>query len=158
MLNINICGRSGKTLREKWAIRQCTLLGMMVAGFPNLFTITGSGSPADLSNMIPHIEENVKWIIKCIEYLKMHNINSIEPTIDAQHFWMDHSDIVAGQRLCSTDNSGYNGSNIPEKPSTAMRYADGLHNYLKRCEQVTMDGYRKFFLLKPSSQSPTSFK
>jgi cation diffusion facilitator CzcD-associated flavoprotein CzcO len=148
MLNIDIRGRSGKTLQEKWAIRPRALLGMMIVGFPNLFTIAGPGSPIDLTNMIPHIEENVKWIIKCIEHLKIHNIDSIEPTVDAQNAWVDHVDMVANQILCSTGNFQHNDSNIREKSSAFMRYAGGLHNYLKMCEKVAMHGYKQFFVLK----------
>ncbi|UJR11681.1 hypothetical protein I4U23_015862 [Adineta vaga] len=151
MLNIDIRGRSGKTLQEKWAIRPRTLLGMMIAGFPNLFTITGPGSPLDLTNMIPHIEENVKWIIKCIDHLKKHNIYSIEPTINAQNSWMDHVDMIAKQILSSRGDFQNNDSNIPRKSSVYMRYAGGLHNYLKMCDQVAMHDYEKFFLLKRSS-------
>ncbi|UJR19762.1 hypothetical protein I4U23_022896 [Adineta vaga] len=152
ILNIDIHGRDDKVLRDKWIVRPRTLLGMMIAGFPNLFTITGPGSPIDLSNMIPHIEENVKWIMKSIDYLKMNHLDSIEPTIDAQNFWMDHVDMVARLTTGITDNPRYNRSSIPEKPGVAIRYTGGLQNYLKMCEQVTLnDGYEKFFLLKSSS-------
>jgi cyclohexanone monooxygenase len=158
MLNIDIRGRSGETLREKWAIRPRTLLGIMIADFPNLFTISGPGSPVDLGNMIPQIEENAKWIIKCIDYLKMHNIDSIEPTINGQNAWMDHVDMVADQISSSTGDSRNNDSDIPGKSSFCMRYAGGLHNYLQMCEKVTMYGYEKYFWLKRSSQSPTSLE
>jgi cyclohexanone monooxygenase len=151
MHNIDIRGRSGKILREKWAIKPRTLIGIMIAGFPNLFTITGPGSPVDLGNMIPHIEENVKWISKCIEYLKKHHIDSIEPTINAQNDWMDHVDMVASQTLYATSNSWYNGSNIPGKPRVFMPYVGGFYNYLKMCERVTLNDYKNFFLLKRSS-------
>lgn len=148
MNNIDIRGRSGKILRERWTIRPRTLLGMTIAGFPNLFTITGPGSPVDIGNMIPHIEENVKWITKCIEHLKEHHINSIEPTIDAQNHWMDHVDAVASQTLYVTSNSWYNGSNIPGKPRFFMPYVGGFYRYLTMCELVTKNDYKNFFLLK----------
>ncbi|CAF0824388.1 unnamed protein product [Adineta ricciae] len=150
LLNIDIHGRSKQTLREKWTIRPRTLLGIMIADFPNLFTITGPGSPINLSNMIPHIEENVKWIIKCIDYLNTHNIDSIEAKIDGQNAWMDHVDLVASQLSYSADSFAGNDSNILIKPSSCMRYAGGLHNYLNMCEKVTANGYEKFFLLKRS--------
>ncbi|CAF0991722.1 unnamed protein product [Adineta ricciae] len=150
LLNIDIQGRSKQTLREKWSIRPRTLLGIMIADFPNLFTITGPGSPINLSNMIPHIEENVKWIIKCIDYLNTHNIDSIEAKIDGQNAWMDHVDLVASQLSYSADSFAGNDSNILIKPSSCMRYAGGLHNYLNMCEKVTANGYEKFFLLKRS--------
>jgi cyclohexanone monooxygenase len=151
MQNIDIRGRSGKMLREKWAIKPRTLLGMMIAGFPNLFTISGAGSPVDLGNMIPLIEENVKWITKCIDYLTKHHIDSIEPTINAQNDWMDHVELTASQTLYATSNSWYNGSNIPGKPRVFMPYVGGFYNYLKMCERVTINDYKNFFLLKQSS-------
>ena len=153
MQHIDIRGRSGKILREKWSIKPRTLLGIMIAGFPNLFTITGPGSPVDLGNMIPHIEQNVKWITKCMEHLKKHHIDSIEPTINAQNDWMDHVDMVASQTLYVTSNTWYNGSNIPGKPRVFMPYAGGFLNYLMMCKRVEMNDYKNFFLLKQLSPS-----
>ena len=154
MHNIDIRGRSGKILRERWEIRPRALLGMMIAGFPNLFTITGPGSPIDIGNMIPYIEENVDWIIKCIEHLTKHHIDSIEPTIDAQNHWMDHVDAVASHTLYVTSNSWYNGSKIPGKPRYFMPYVGGFGRYLYMCDLVTKNDYKDFFLLKESSSSP----
>jgi cyclohexanone monooxygenase len=101
--------------------------------------------------MIPLIEENVKWITKCIDYLTKHHIDSIEPTINAQNDWMDHVELTASQTLYATSNSWYNGSNIPGKPRVFMPYVGGFYNYLKMCERVTINDYKNFFLLKQSS-------
>jgi cyclohexanone monooxygenase len=158
LLNIDIRGRSGKTLREKWSNGARSFLGMMTADFPNLFIITGPGSPTELSNMVSHIEQNANWITKCIEYVKVNNIDSIEPTVDVQNAWMDHVKAVASQTLYVTSDSWYNGGNIPGKPKVFMPYVGGFQNYLKFCEQVASDGYEKYFSLKRSSSTPNATK
>ncbi|CAF1373735.1 unnamed protein product [Adineta steineri] len=95
LLNIDIHGRSGKPLREKWKKGWRTYLGLMIADFPNLFTISGSDAPSDLANMVSHIEQHVKWITKCLEYLRTDHINIIEPTLDSENTWVKHvNDVV----------------------------------------------------------------
>ena len=151
MLNIDIRGRSGTTLRDKWTKRADAYLGMMIVGFPNLFTMTGPGSPAELTNMVPHIEENVKWITKCIEHLKTHSIDSIEPTVAAESAWMEHVDAIASETIFATGNSWYNGANIPGKPRTFMLYVGGFYSYLRSCEQAHLYDYEDFILSTRSS-------
>ena len=49
-------------LRDEWADGARTLLGMQTVGFPNLFTITGPGSPSVLANMVVVVEQHIEWI------------------------------------------------------------------------------------------------
>jgi cyclohexanone monooxygenase len=148
LLNIDIRGRSGKTLREKWTEGSRTYLGLMIADFPNLFTITGPGSPSDLANMVPHIEEHVKWITKCLEYLRTHHINMIEPTVEAEDAWVKHVNDVVEDTLFRTAKSLYNGANIPGKPRVFIPYVGGFDIYMEKCEKIAMNGYEGFRLTK----------
>ena len=145
LLSIDIRGRDGVTLGEKWAAGPLTYLGLGTAGFPNLFTITGPGSPSVLSNMLPSIEQHVNWIADCIHYLREHQIPTIEATEDAEQAWVAHVNEVAGETLYTTCNSWYLGANIPGKPRVFMPYL-GFPPYVEKCNEVAAKGYEGFAL------------
>jgi cation diffusion facilitator CzcD-associated flavoprotein CzcO len=144
LLNIDICGRSSKMLKEKWADGIRNYLGIMIEGFPNLFTITGPGSPSVLAHMIPSIEQHVEWITECLEYLGTHNFETIEPTIEAENTWAKHINEVADSTLFSTVDFLYTGTNIPGKSRIFLLYAGGVHSYRQKCEQIVANGYEGF--------------
>ena len=144
--NIDICGRGGKALREKWLDGPRTYLGIQIAGFPNLFTITGPGSPSVLSNMIVSIEQHVDWISDCLTYLHEHELQSIEATVQAEDQWVDHVNQVADLTLYPLANSWYLGANIPGKPRVFMPYIGGVGNYAVKCQEVAANGYEGFVL------------
>jgi cyclohexanone monooxygenase len=144
LLNIDIQGRNGLTLQEKWEHGPRTYLGLQVAGFPNLFTITGPGSPSVLSNMIVSIEQHVDWVSDCIGYLREHEISTIEASVEAEDRWVDHVNEVASFTLYPLANSWYIGANIPGKPRVFMPYIGGVGNYAQKCQQVADNGYEGF--------------
>jgi cyclohexanone monooxygenase len=146
LLKIDIRGRSGLTIQEKWLERPRTYLGLMIADFPNLFLITGPGSPSDLINMIPHIEQHVNWITRCLDYMRTNHIHIIEPTAEAEDAWVKHVDEVSHRTILSTVDSLYNGANIPGKPHVFIPYAGPFHTYLQICEEIAMSGYYGFRL------------
>jgi cyclohexanone monooxygenase len=146
--NIDIHGRSGDTLREKWAQGPHTYLGIMSVNFPNLFFITGPGSPSVLTNMVVSIEQQVEWLAKCLDYLRKHHFDSIEATIEAEDAWVNHVNEIANATLFPTAKSWYIGANIPGKPKVFMPYAAGLPAYLQKCENVATAGYEGFHLMK----------
>ncbi|UJR18779.1 hypothetical protein I4U23_005685 [Adineta vaga] len=148
LLNIDIRGRSGKTLQEKWTEGWRTYLGLMIADFPNIFTITGPGSPSDLANMVPHIEEHVKWITKCLVYLRTHQINMIEPTLEEEAAWVKHVTDVMENTLFRTSKSLYDGANIPGKPRVFIPYVGGFDIYMEKCEKIATNDYEGFQLTK----------
>ncbi|CAF1209771.1 unnamed protein product [Adineta steineri] len=115
LFNIDIHGQSGKTIQEKWEKGWRTNLALMIADLLNLFTISGRGAPSDLTNMVPHIEQHVKWITKCLEYLRTHHINMIEPTLEAENTWVKHVNDVVENTPFRIFKSIYNGPNIPGK-------------------------------------------
>ncbi len=145
---INIKGRGGVTLSEVWNAGPRTYLGLQVHGFPNLFTITGPGSPSVLSNMMVSIEQHVDWISDCIEYMGQHQYTTIEATAKAEEDWIAHVNEVAdGSMLTAPNcNSWYLGANIPGKPRIFMPYVGGVGVYRQTCDDIASNGYEGFRL------------
>lgn len=146
LFNIDIRGTGDTKLKEKWADGPRTYLGLATAGFPNLFIITGPGSPSVLSNMVVSIEQHVDWIHDCIEYLRINGIDRIEPTVEAEDGWVDHVNEVANYTLYPTAASWYMGANIPGKPRIFMPYIGGVGNYRQHCSDVAAKDYEGFAL------------
>ena len=146
LLNIDIRGRDGVALREKWEHGPRTYLGLMTVGFPNLFMITGPGSPSVLSNMVISIEQHVEWLSDCLAYLGEHGIECIEPEMAAEDSWVLHVNEVADQTLFPTANSWYIGANVPGKPRVFMPYIGGVALYRQKCDEVASNGYTGFTL------------
>jgi cyclohexanone monooxygenase len=144
--SIEIRGRAGQTLQQKWAAGPRTYLGIAAAGFPNLFAITGPGSPSVLSNMIVSIEQHVDWIADCIAYLREHDLARIEATKDAEDGWVAHVHEVGHATLYPLANSWYMGANVPGKPRIFMPYVGGVGAYRQRCDDVAARGYEGFAL------------
>jgi cation diffusion facilitator CzcD-associated flavoprotein CzcO len=141
---IDIRGRGAQTLAERWANGPQSYLGLMVAGFPNMFTITGPGSPSVLSNMPVSIEQHVEWISDCIAYLRKNGIATIEPTPDAEIEWTTHVAAIANSSLMPAANSWYMGRNIPGKPQVFMPYLGGVGPYRQKCAEIAAKGYEGF--------------
>jgi cyclohexanone monooxygenase len=141
---IDIVGRGGKSLRDKWADGPLTYLGLMIAGFPNLFTITGPGSPSVLTNMIMSIEQHVEWISDCIAHLDQQAI--IEATPEAETTWVAHVNEVADTTLYPQANSWYMGANVSGKPRVFLPYVGGLDLYTAACNDVVAKGYEGFVI------------
>jgi cyclohexanone monooxygenase len=141
---IDIRGRHGQTLNQKWAEGPKTYLGLMSAGFPNLFIITGPGSPSVLSNMIVSIEQHVDWITDCIAWMRDRGFEAIEANKDAEDKWVAHVNEVAQTTLYPQANSWYMGANIPGKPQIFMPYIGGVGAYRQICNDVAAKGYEGF--------------
>ena len=143
VLRVDIRGRGGKRLREKWEAGPRTYLGLGTAGFPNLFLISGPGSPSVLTNMLCSIEQHVNWIADCLENLRRASTATIEATPAAEDAWVDHVNAVAGATLYPTCNSWYLGKNIPGKPQVFMPLV-GFPPYVDKCDAVAANGYEGF--------------
>lgn len=141
---IDIVGRGGQTLNRKWAEGPRTYLGLMSAGFPNLFTITGPGSPSVLSNMILSIEQHVDWITDLLAYMENRDVALIEPTHQAEDAWVEHVNEVAHGTLYVQANSWYMGANVPGKPQIFMPYIGGVGPYRAKCDDVAARDYEGF--------------
>jgi cyclohexanone monooxygenase len=144
---IDIRGRSGQMLKEKWAEGPKTYLGLMSAGFPNLFFITGPGSPSVLSNMIVSIEQHVDWITDCLVFMRKAGVETIEASQQAQDKWVAHVNEVAHLTLYPQANSWYMGANIPGKPRVFMPYIGGVGVYRRICDDVAAKGYEGFAMM-----------
>jgi cyclohexanone monooxygenase len=146
LAKIDIRGRGGAALKEAWAAGPRTYLGLMVAGFPNLFVVTGPGSPSVLCNMAVAIEQHVDWIADCIAWLGARQVGAIEATEAAQDAWVAHVNEVAETTVYPLANSWYLGANVPGKPRVFMPYIGGFPAYRAKCEEVAAAGYEGFAL------------
>lgn len=146
LLRLNIRGRGGLALEEKWAAGPRTYLGLQTHGFPNLFTITGPGSPSVISNMILSIEQHVDWIARCLRDLRERGVETIEPDAAAEDKWVQHVNDVANGTLYPRADSWFMGANVPGKPRVFMPYLGGVKVYRETCEEVMADDYRGFVL------------
>jgi cyclohexanone monooxygenase len=143
---IEIRGREGHTLNQKWAEGPKTYLGLMSSGFPNLFLITGPGSPSVLSNMIVSIEQHVDWIADCLAFMRGRGLATMEASADAEQRWVAHVNEVAYGTLYPQANSWYMGANIPGKPRVFMPYIGGVGIYRQICSEVAAKDYDGFAL------------
>jgi cation diffusion facilitator CzcD-associated flavoprotein CzcO len=144
LFNLGIRGKDGGLLQEKWADGPHTYLGVATAGFPNLFIITGPGSPSVLSNMPVSIEQHVEWISDCIQYLRNHRLDSIEATEEAQQAWGVQVNELADATLFPQADSWYMGANIPGKPRVFLPYVGGVGTYRQLCTEIAEKGYEGF--------------
>lgn len=143
LLKLGITGRDGVPLSKAWEAGPRTYLGLQVAGFPNMFTITGPGSPSVLCNMPVAIEQHVEWVTDCIEHMEKHGIDRVETTEEAVERWVDHVNQAADATLLpQAGHSWYLGANVPGKPRVFMPYAGGMAHYRSICDDVAADGYR----------------
>jgi cyclohexanone monooxygenase len=146
LLRANITGRDGRHLADKWEHGPVTYLGLALSGFPNLFTVTGPGSPSVLCNMIIAIEQHVNWIADCIDYVRDHGYTAVEALPEAEDEWVAHVNEVAEGTMYTTPscNSWYLGANIPGKPRIFMPYVGGYPRYRERCDEVAASDYEGF--------------
>ena len=147
LLKMDLRGRDGLALREAWAAGPWTYLGLQIPGFPNLFTVTGPGSPSVLCNMPVAIEQHVEWITGCIAYMRENGIDRCEAAAEAAHKWGEHVDAAAHATLLPlATHSWYLGANIPGKPRRFMPYAGGMARYRAICDDVAAKGYEGFMM------------
>jgi len=143
---IRIAGRNGLTLAEKWRAGPRAYLGIASAGFPNLFMITGPGSPSVLASMIQAIEQHVDWLADCMAHMRDVGATSIEPSFKEEDAWVEHVNDVSTVSLRSTCSSWYVGTNIPGRPRVFMPYIGGFPVYVQKCNEVMNGGFEGFVL------------
>lgn len=143
---IDIRGIDGEMLKDKWAAGPRTYLGLCSAGFPNLFTISGPGSPSVFTNMVTSIEQHVEYISDIIAYLSEQNLSTINADKEAEDAWVGHVNDVASGTLLNNCSSWYLGANIPGKQRVFMPYVGGFPAYVEKCEEVAKKGYEGFTL------------
>jgi cation diffusion facilitator CzcD-associated flavoprotein CzcO len=144
--SLNITGRNGRSLDEKWNAGPRTYLGLGTHEFPNMFMITGPQSPSVLTNMTVAIQQHVEWVAECIDYMLDNGHQTIEAEEDAEDEWVTHNDEVANQTLYPDATSWYRGNNIPGKESTFLIYSGGMNLYNEKIREVANEGYEGFEL------------
>jgi cation diffusion facilitator CzcD-associated flavoprotein CzcO len=140
---IDIRGRNSTKLSAKWALGPATYLGLQSAGFPNLFTISGPGSPSVLTNMVPTIEQHVNWIADALGHMREQKFLTIETIEEVEKPWMDKVRQLAESTLWGQCDNWYVGANVPGKPRTFPIYVDWV-SYLDKCDEVASNGYEGF--------------
>ena len=146
LLAMDIEGINGMTLRDKWADGAGAYLGLVASGFPNLFMITGPGSPAVFSNVIFSIEQHVDWITGCLAHMLEHNLDRIDSEPDAEAEWTRQVHEIAAQSIVGKTDSWWTGSNIDGKPRGVTFYLGGTHTYAAICDQIAANGYEGFVM------------
>jgi cation diffusion facilitator CzcD-associated flavoprotein CzcO len=147
LLRMDIRGREGVSLAEAWKSGPHNYLGLQVAGFPNLFTVTGPGSPSVLCNMPVAIEQHVEWITDCIAHMREHGLERIEARTEAADGWVQQvNDAANATLLPQAHHSWYLGANVPGKPRVFMPYAGGMARYREICADIAGKGYAGFAL------------
>lgn len=144
---IDVRGRNGAVLRDFWASEgPLSYLGLAVAGFPNLFTVQGPGSPSAATNFVAAMEQHIEWIADCICYLRANGYQTIEADVDAQREWIEHATALVAPTVLThpTCNSWYNGANVPGKKRMYMGYTAGIPEYRRRCDEIASGGYTGF--------------
>jgi cyclohexanone monooxygenase len=144
VLALDIRGRGGRSLRDKWSAGPRTYLGVATAGFPNLFLITGPGSPSVISNMVVSIEQHVDWLADFLGYLGKNDFSVTEAAVDAEDAWVAHVNEVADATLFPRGNSWYTGANVPGKPRVFTPYVGGVGTYRRKCEEIAAQDYPGF--------------
>ena len=144
LLAIDICGRSGKSLAEHWKNGPANFLGLTISGFPNMFMITGPGSPSVLANMIVGIEQHVEFIADLLSYMQEKEKLKVEANTHAEEHWVELVNSIADETLFPTGcNSWYTGANIPGKPRIFMPYL-GYPSYVEKCNEIAANDYKGF--------------
>ncbi len=155
MLRMDVRGRNGIALQEKWRDGPASYLGIAISGFPNLFTITGPGSPSVLAHVVMSIEQHVDWIADCLVHMRANGLDAIEASPEAEEAWTAHVQDVAAGTFYPEASSWYMGANVPGKPRVFMPYTGGAHKYRKRCNQIAAAGYEGFVLSPQGEESDT---
>ncbi|MBT5111303.1 MAG: NAD(P)/FAD-dependent oxidoreductase [Rhodospirillaceae bacterium] len=148
ILDIDVRTTTGLTMQEKWAAGPRTFLGLMVAGFPNMFVITGPGSPSVKANMVVAIEQHTDWIADCIQTARDRGLSRVDATVEAEDSWVEHVNEIADSTLYPRANSWYVGANIPGKPRVFMPYVGGFDRYKVKCDEVAANGYEGIEMTK----------
>jgi cation diffusion facilitator CzcD-associated flavoprotein CzcO/acetyl esterase/lipase len=149
---VDIEGRDRLDLKRKWADGPLTYLGLTTVGFPNLFLITGPGSPSVLTNMVVSIEQHVDWVTDALVALRAAGHTTIEPTPTAEAGWVQHVNDCADITLMPRANSWYTGANVPGKPRVFLPYVGGVEGYRATCDRVVDQGYLGFRISGPGGE------
>ncbi len=156
LFNVDIRGRGDQALKEKWYAGPRTYLGLMSEAFPNMFMITGPGSPSVKSNMLTSIEQHVVFVTDSIVHMREQGFASMEPSREAEDDWVEHVQDTANRTLFPRANSWYMGANIPGKPRLFMPYIGGVGRYRKICEEIVAEDYKGFNFDADKARTPVA--
>jgi cyclohexanone monooxygenase len=139
---IDLRGRNGLTIQEKWKSGPTSYLGVANADYPNLFMILGPNGP--FTNLPPSIETQGEWISNLIKHMNATGRQVVEATRASEDGWTATCKEIAGYTLFPKADSWIFGANIPGKARTVMFYLAGLGAYTQKLNEVAGSGYPGF--------------
>jgi cyclohexanone monooxygenase len=156
LLKIDLTGRSGRRIGEKWADGPCTYLGLMVSDFPNMFLFYGPGSPSLRANAALCIEQQVDWACDLVQWMQGRGVTAVAPAAQAEAAWTAHVAETADATLLTKADSQYVGANVPGKPRVYLCYVGGLGRYVQMCADVARNDYEGCVLTGNGTAPPTA--
>jgi len=139
---LTIRGESGQTLAEKWYKTSKSIMGVCVADFPNMFTITGPQAP--FANLPTSIEQNAIWVTDCVKKMKIEGHNLCTPRQQAEDEWSSHVAEVHVQTLMNQGDQVHSwmmGANIENHESRVLVYFGGANVYYDKLRDSVDAGF-----------------
>ncbi|MEM1189285.1 MAG: NAD(P)/FAD-dependent oxidoreductase [Pseudomonadota bacterium] len=137
-----IRGLSGQSLREKWTDTSNAIMGMCVADFPNLFTITGPQAP--FANLPTSIEQNAVYIADCIKKMEAEGYDVMAPKLEAEKEWSAHVTEVHRMTLMDKGDSVHSwmmGANVEGHKPRVLIYFGGANVYYDKLRESAANGF-----------------
>ena len=145
MLAVDVQGRDGLRVSQKWSEGARSYLGIMMAGFPNLFMTTGPNGPAALANIIRISENDVDWIADAMRHMSATGQKAMEPTTEAEDGWMKTVAALSQRSLLNKAKTWYLGANVKDKPQGLSMFTGGFPKYREYCTLATQGNYQVNF-------------
>lgn len=152
LTNIDIVGRGGRTLREKWlADGLKSNLGINANGFPNFFMSLGPQTP--YSNLPVPIQLGAQWLQRAIAWARENDVPFLEATPESETWWMEETERAGKATVMYSEGkkakAWFLGDNLPGKPEEFQVYMGGGQVYQQFCRAAEADGYRSFLANQP---------
>jgi cation diffusion facilitator CzcD-associated flavoprotein CzcO len=147
LAKMEIRGLGGVQLKEKWRDRPASYLGVLTAGFPNMFHINGPFTV--VGNGVTTTEMLVEQISKLIAFAEKQGTQVVDTTVEDENRWTDETQEVAkSMPALFACKSWLFGANVPGKPALYLTYFGGLAPYHDRWDAIAREGYKGFTLQK----------
>jgi cyclohexanone monooxygenase len=145
---VEIYGKDGRSLNQTWKEEGVkTYLGLMITGFPNLFTLVGPQNGTVFCNIPRCSATAIDWNAQLMQVVKDNGIKELEPTIEARDDWVHLCEEELEDSLLATTSSWFTGvnKNVPgaNKPEILF-YAGGNPEFKQLCQEIAADGWRGF--------------
>ena len=144
LINMDIRGLGGKTIREDWSSGPRTNAGLMTAGFPNMIFTNGPGSCTGFFNPVILVEYQGAWIGDLLESMRKKGFTRVESEREADDKWVAHMREVAAPTLFWNSNNWFIGANVPGKARVMLLYLGGFKAYRDHTTVIARNGFEGF--------------